>query len=103
MDIAINGVDYSGNFKYTFTPPVDVYRVQPACGPIDASSRVKLIGTGFQENKETVIQKTGVYETTDFKSSEIKNLAWSESEFLASMLMTSQDLLTFKYVDKSLT
>lgn len=103
MDISINGYDYSGKFKYTFTPPVDVYRVSPASGPTNQSTRVKLIGTGLLENKDTAIQKTGVYETADYKSSEVKTLAWSESDYLASMLMTSQDLLTFKYVDKALT
>lgn len=103
MDISINGYDYSGNFKYTFTPPVDVYRVSPASGPTNQSTRVKLIGTGLLENKDTAIQKTGVYETTDYKSAEVKTLARSESDYLASMLMTSQDLLTFKYVDKALT
>ena len=102
MDISINGFDYSGNFKYSFTPSVDVYRVSPACGPIDHSTRVQLIGMGFSENKDTVIQKTGVYMTQDLKSAEVKTLAWSEADFLASMYMTSSDLLTFKYVDKTL-
>lgn len=103
MDISVNGFDFSGAFQYTFTPPVDVYRVSPASGPIDSSTRVKLVGTGILENKDTVIQKTGVYETTSVKNAEIKSMAWSESEFLASMLMTSQDELTFKFVNKPLT
>jgi hypothetical protein len=55
MDISINGVDYSGNFKYSFTPSVDVYRIAPASGPIDHQTRVQLVGTGFTENKDTVI------------------------------------------------
>jgi hypothetical protein len=99
MDISINSWDYSGNFPFTFTDPVDVYRVAPACGPINEKTRVQLIGTGFKENKDTLIEKTGVVETTDFKTQEVKSMNWSESEFLASMQMTAQDLLTFKYIE----
>ena len=55
MDISINGMDYSGNFKYSFTPPVDVYRIAPGCGPTDQKTRVQLVGTGLQENKDNVI------------------------------------------------
>jgi hypothetical protein len=89
MDISINSWDYSGNFPFTFTDPVDVYRVAPACGPINEKTRVQLIGTGFKENKDTLIEKTGVVETTDFKTQEVKSMNWSESEFLASMQMTA--------------
>lgn len=89
MDISVNGMDYSGNFKYSFTPPVDVYRIAPGCGPTDQKTRVQLVGTGLQENKETVIQKTGDYETTDLKGAEVKTLAWSEADFLSSMSMTA--------------
>lgn len=102
MDISINGYDYSGNFKYSFTPPVDVYRIAPGCGPTTKQTRVQLVGTGLQENKETAIQKTGVYETVDLKGAEVKPLAWNEADFLASMFMSSQDLLTFKYMDHEL-
>lgn len=102
MEVSINGYDYSGNFTYSFTPPVDVYRIAPGCGPTDKDTRVALVGTGLSDNKDTAIQKTGVYETTELKSVEVKNLAWNEADFLASMLMTSQDLLTFDYKDKAL-
>lgn len=61
MDISINSYDYSGNFKYTFSPPVDVYRISPASGPENEKTRVQMVGTGFMENKDTIIQKTGVY------------------------------------------
>lgn len=35
MDISVNSYDYSGNFKFTFTDPVELDRVAPACGPTD--------------------------------------------------------------------
>lgn len=89
MDISINSFDYSGNFPFQFTESVDVYRVAPACGPTGEKTRVQLIGTGFKENKDTLIEKTGVFESTDFKTQEVKSINWSESEFLASMQMTA--------------
>ena len=102
MDISINGFDYSGNFKFTFTEPADVYRISPQCGPTTEKTRVQLIGTGLGQNKDNILQKTGVYETNDLKSAEAKNLLWSESEYLSSMYETAQDLLTFKYIEHSL-
>lgn len=61
-----------------------------------------MIGTGFKENKDTLIEKTSVYTSFEMKGSEAKSWAWAEADFLASMLMTRQDLLTFKFVEKTL-
>lgn len=89
MDISVNSFDYSGNFKFTFTNAVELDRLSPACGPIDQKTRVQMIGTGLKENKDTLIEKSGVMASVELKNSEAKSLVWSESEFLASMLMSS--------------
>jgi len=99
LDISPNGQDYTGNFKYSFTDQVDVYRLSPACGPKDATTKVQFIGTGFKDNQENLEAKTGVLETEDFLHREVKNINWNESTFLSQMLMTQGDMLQFRHAE----
>ena len=103
LDISPNGQDYTGNFKYSFTDQVDVYRLSPACGPKDATSKIQFIGTGFRDNQENLEAKTGVLETENLLHREIKNINWNESTFLSQMLMTQGDMLQFKHAEYELS
>ena len=55
--ISLNGYDYSDTaFLIDFTDPVNLFKVEPPCGPVQGNTQVKLYGTGFQEEKEYVFK-----------------------------------------------
>lgn len=63
LDMSVNGQEYSGDFNFVFYDPLDLYRIAPMAGPNGGNTRVKLIGSGFNSQKEDVYVKWGVLET----------------------------------------
>ena len=104
VQISPNGVDYTGEgFPFELTPPADIYRVAPQSGPIPGESKVKLIGGGFKEAKGTVYAKMGNFELEPISKDQCKVNPWNQDEYLGSMLMTRDDLRTFKAVQTRLS
>ena len=63
IEISPNGQDYTGEgFTFEYTDPVDIFRIAPQSGPKDLESRVKLVGGGFKQSKETVYAKIGNFD-----------------------------------------
>ena len=55
--ISLNGYDFSDDYyKIALTDPVNVYKVVPACGPIEGGTNVKIYGTGFQNSEKAVFK-----------------------------------------------
>ena len=55
--ISLNGYDFSDDyFSIAFTDPVNIYKVNPACGPIEGGTEVNIYGTGFQDTKKAVFK-----------------------------------------------
>ena len=55
--ISLNGYDYSDTaFNMDFTEPIELYRIEPPCGPVQGKTQVKLYGTGFKEEKDYVFK-----------------------------------------------
>jgi len=63
LDISVNGYDYHGGFPFEFTQPIELHRVTPTAGPREGSTKVKLIGSGFNAAKNVVYGKFGVIGT----------------------------------------
>ena len=99
LQISPNGVDYTGEgFTFEFTDPADIYRIAPQSGPKENDSRVKLIGGGFKESKDTVYAKIGNFELEPIAKDQIVMKLWSQEEYLSSMMMNKEDLRTFRAV-----
>ena len=59
LDITTNGYDYSGNFDFSFSDNLEIYRVAPLSGPNEGGTDVRFVGSGF-EAKDHVEVKWGV-------------------------------------------
>lgn len=59
LDVTANGYDYMGNFDFTFTDQLEIYRASPLSGPNEGGTDVKLVGSGFRA-QEDVMMKWGV-------------------------------------------
>lgn len=62
LDVSANGYDYAGHFDFMFTNNLEVYRIQPLCGPNEGGTPVNLIGTGFHASEDVKV-KWGVVAT----------------------------------------
>jgi hypothetical protein len=103
LHISPNGQDYLGEgFPFEFTPPTDIYRIAPQSGPKENESRVKLIGGGWKESKDTVYAKIGNFDLQPINKDKVVNSLWSQEEYLGSMLMTKNDLRLFRMVQRKL-
>lgn len=47
LKLSANGKDYSGSLNFNFSPLLELYKVTPMAGPLEKSTKVKLIGKGF--------------------------------------------------------
>ena len=57
IHISLNGYDFSDDYySIKFTSPVNVYKINPACGPIEGGTRVNIYGTGFEDSKKAVFK-----------------------------------------------
>ena len=55
--ISLNGYDFSDDYyKIALTDPVNIYKIVPACGPIEGGTNVKIYGTGFQNTEKAVFK-----------------------------------------------
>ena len=55
--ISLNGYDYSDDYyQIGFTDPVNIYKITPACGPIEGGTKVNIYGTGFEDSKKAVFK-----------------------------------------------
>jgi hypothetical protein len=97
--VSPNGQDYATEgFHFEFTDEVDIYRIAPQSGPKQTESRVKLIGGGFKQATDVVYAKIGTFDLEPIAKEQIINKLWSQEEYLSSMLMTNDDLRTFRAV-----
>ena len=49
--------DYSDDYyQIGFTDPVNIYKITPACGPIEGGTKVNIYGTGFEDSKKAVFK-----------------------------------------------
>ena len=63
IHISPNGQDYTGEgFTFEYTDFTDIFRIAPQSGPKENESRVKLVGGGFKQSKETVYAKIGNFD-----------------------------------------
>ena len=57
IHISLNGYDYSDDYyEINFTTPVNIYKIKPACGPIEGGTNVHIYGTGFEDNEKAVFK-----------------------------------------------
>ena len=57
IHISLNGYDYSNDYyKLGFTDPVNIYKISPACGPIEGGTKINIYGTGFEDSKKAVFK-----------------------------------------------
>ena len=96
LDITVNGQDYAGNFDFEITDPVDLFRVAPQSGPREGNTKVKMIGSGFTSSKSDVYSKFGTINTEKLNKQQAMTFAWSDSDYLNSLFMTTSDLDHFK-------
>ena len=69
VQISLNGYDFSeSSFDISFTDPVDIVKIEPACGPLNGGSVVQIYGTGFLKNKNHVF-KWGPQNMVEMESS----------------------------------
>ena len=55
--ISLNGYDFSDDYySIALTDPVNIYKIVPACGPIEGGTNVKIYGTGFQDSEKAVFK-----------------------------------------------
>ena len=63
LDIAVNGQDFKGNFDFTFTDELKIHRTVPMAGPVQGTTRTRIIGLGYKPNKHNVDLKWGILNT----------------------------------------
>ena len=102
LKISPNGQDYTGAIEYEFQGTLDVVRVLPQCGPNDGTTKVKLEGSGFQQQKDAVFTKFGTLTVQEIEKSAVQSMAWNLQEWLEPQLMTEGDLRTFQHKDTPL-
>ena len=57
ISISLNGYDFTEeNYNIVFTDPISVLKLVPACGPLGGGTNVRLIGTGFERNKDMIFK-----------------------------------------------
>ena len=57
IHISLNGYDFSDDYyNIELTDPVNIYKIVPACGPIEGGTNVKIYGTGFQNSEKAVFK-----------------------------------------------
>jgi len=76
LDIAINGVDYSGELEFFFTETLEIFRIIPQCGPREGKTLMKIIGRGIK--KESTHLKWGVHSTVLWDNSDIRKEVYKE-------------------------
>ena len=97
MDISVNGQEYFGDFTFTFSDILDLYRIAPMAGPLEGNTRVKLIGSGFNSGKEDVYVKWGVLETEKQAKEQVLDYIWNENDFIYNtMVQGSEVLMAYK-------
>jgi len=82
LDISVNGQEYAGDFTFTFTDNLDLYRIVPMAGSNEGNTKVKLFGSGFNSGKEDVFVRWGVIETEKQLKENVIDYIWSESDFI---------------------
>jgi hypothetical protein len=103
LQISPNALDYLGEgFTFEFTQPADIYRIAPQSGPKESESRVKIIGSGFKESKDTVYAKIGNFDLEPIAKEKVMSAVWSQEDYLSSMLMNKSDLRLFRVVQRHL-
>ena len=57
VKVSLNGYDYTDTYyNLELTDPVNVYKVEPKCGPREGNTIVKIYGTGFKDDKDYVFK-----------------------------------------------
>jgi len=82
LAISANGQDYTGSMGYEFNTALELYKLQPQCGPLDGNTNVKLIGSGFDAQKNSVFSKFGVLATQQLDEAAVKIEAWDLQSYL---------------------
>ena len=104
IQISPNGFDYTTEgFTFEYTDPTDIFRIAPQSGPKEFESRVKLIGGGIKQSKETVYAKIGNFDLEPIAKDQIIEKLWNQVDYLSSMLMKTDDLRMFRAVQTKLT
>ena len=57
LRVSINGYDYSQDgYELELTDPINIYKVEPPCGPVQGETPVSLYGSGFEESSDYVFK-----------------------------------------------
>ena len=57
LKVSINGYDYSKDgYELQLTDPINIYKVEPPCGPVQGETQVSIYGSGFEESKDYVFK-----------------------------------------------
>lgn len=93
LDISVNGQEYAGDFNFVFSDVLDLYRIVPMAGPNEGSTKVKLVGSGFNSGKEDVFVKWGVVDTEKQLKENVLDYIWSEADFVSNSLPPGNEVL----------
>ena len=85
--ISMNGYDYSDSkYDITFTDPINIYSIQPPCGPRRGGTKVKIIGSGLKISNDYSL-KWGVQSLISM--SDVKLLKTHKKDSLKSLRILS--------------
>lgn len=78
LDIALNGQDYRGNLDFIFSQEITIHRTVPMAGPVQGSSKTKIIGTGYKPARSNVQIKWGVLSSDTIPKSSVEDYVYSK-------------------------
>lgn len=84
LDVSFNGLDYYGNFPFTFVEPLSTLRLSPLCGPIDGGTPVNIYGTGMNDSvpeEAEVMVKFGTTHAMQIDKSKIEGNQWNDDDY----------------------
>jgi len=93
LDISCNGVDFLGDFAFTFSEVLDVYRIVPLAGPNEGLTKVKMYGSGFTGTKDEIYFKWGVIDTEKEVKEQVLEYIWNEQDFAAHAMVEGSEIL----------
>ena len=57
LKVSINGYDYSENgYEILLTDPINIYKIEPPCGPVQGETPVTIYGSGFEDSPDYIFK-----------------------------------------------
>ena len=96
LDIALNGQDFRGSFDFTFIQMLVIHRIVPMSGPVQGSTKTRIIGSGFKPSKSHVDLKWGVLSTEMVVKEQVSEYIYLKQQF-ENMIEGSEELKAYVY------